>query len=115
MSGVALMGLNSLIRLTVLPYCTLVLLSTSEGMSIVSGILLSVIWLRERWLPAYNIGVPLIVLGAGITICNAAEPAQTYSWEEAKRRLGSPQSVGYIACSLALFCISLAVHSSIRQ
>jgi drug/metabolite transporter (DMT)-like permease len=71
-SGFALLIGDSLIRIVVLPYASLVLLSTSEATSILSGIVLSYMWLKEKWYTSYFVGVPLILIGCDLTMNGAA-------------------------------------------
>jgi drug/metabolite transporter (DMT)-like permease len=73
-AGFGLAAVDVIIGICVLPYISLVLLSTSEGTGIVSGILLSYFWLGEDWKTQYFVGILLIIVGCcSLAIVTAVE------------------------------------------
>lgn len=60
--------ISALTHLAVLPFCDMTLLSTTQATAIVSGVLLSIFWLKEPLVPKYDLPALSLMIVGGISI-----------------------------------------------
>ena len=67
--GFILLFIGSLIHVAVLPFVDLVILSTGTAISIVLNTVMSVMYLGEKFLPAYDIPALSMIIVGSLAIC----------------------------------------------
>jgi hypothetical protein len=80
----------------------MVLLSTRAATSIISGIVLSYLWLNEEWLESYFVSLPIIASGCLLTIIIGTKESELSTFDEAFTKATSVQSILYICFGLTL-------------
>ena len=97
LSGFILLGLSSMIHGAVLPFADLVLLSTITAAGIVFSTLLSVKFLKEKFICKYDLpSFTLIIIGCTIIVALSNQEETEYSPERIKKLLKSTQYVVFI-------------------
>ena len=69
LAGYLLLIMSSALMVLILPFCDLVLMSSSSAAAIMFGVILSVFWLNETFVWRYDMtAVLVIILGSVLTV-----------------------------------------------
>jgi drug/metabolite transporter (DMT)-like permease len=84
-----------------------VLASSSEATSIVSGVLLSIFWLGDKFYPKYDAPALLLIIFGGLGIlCLATVPIPDYTFERLTELVFSTKSILFLSLVGLLFVLS---------
>ena len=91
-----------------LPFCDLVLLATTVGLSILFSNLLAMKFLGERMVWKYDVVAFLFVVAGCTAIVLLSEvPEEDYTPERIKQLLSSPYAIGYLIFAFLLLILAL--------
>ena len=106
--GFASVFIGSVLNLIALPFCGMVLFSTTMGISIVFNNVVAAIWLGEKIIWKYDtLAFILLVGGSTAIILLSKEDDEKYTPSDIKRHLTSTGSVLYLIFTFILLGVSL--------
>ena len=106
--GFASVIIGSILNLIALPFCGLVLFSTTVGISIVFNNVIAIWWLGEKMIWKYDIPAFFLVVGGStVIVLLSEEDDKDYTPTEIKRLVMQLGTSVYIACTVFILIVSL--------
>ena len=100
--------LGSILNLVALPYCGLILFSTTVGIGIIFNNVAAILWLDEKIIWKYDLpAFVLIVASSTAIVLLSAEEELDYTPEEMARQLKSTKAIVLYAASIAILLLAL--------
>jgi hypothetical protein len=97
-------------------YVSLVLASSTEATSIISGVILSIYWLDDKFYPMYDVPpLTIITVGCVTILCIATEPVPVYDFEILVTLLKSRETVIYLLLVGSFFALSAFLFYLVMQ
>lgn len=114
--GVIIMTIASILRIAVLPYADLVILSCSSATGIIFAIILSVTYLREKFVVSKDLPAILLILcGCITTVIFSNKKDQDYAWSEVRGLVFSREVFAYCLALCLNLTFSIASFFKLRQ
>lgn len=89
-------------------YVSLVLLSSVEAIAIVTGVVLSITWLKEPFVWQYDVpGITIVIIGCALVVVLVNAPEQEYTLAELSDLIKSPKSVGFLIWIASMFVLTI--------
>ena len=116
MSGVLINLFSGVLHLFILPFADLALLSTLAAIACVPNLILSVLILKEKFIPKYDIvAVALIMTGGLIIVLMANYEPIPYSAEKVKDLLSTTGSYGLYIFTVIIFIVAYVLDKWYRR
>lgn len=96
----------------ILPFCDLVLMSSSSAAAIIFGVILSVFWLNETFVWRYDMtAVLVIILGSFLTVLQSNKVNQIYTLAQLHALTHSLASIVYLSTLLLLLTLTAIAYN----
>ena len=96
----------------ILPFCDLVLMSSSSAAAIIFGVILSVFWLNEPFVWQYDMtAILVILLGSVLTVLQSNKIDQLYTLPQLHALTHSVASIVYLSTLLLLLTLTATAYN----